>query len=103
MLKYVMLVFFSDEKKFDQNQKFKRRNDNGLSQILLMISERCTLNFQLANDVSHISPLVFPQVLELNANGYIETIQTVVKHRMNEICSKRPYIFQQDSTLQRPM
>ena len=51
----------------------------------------------ISNEGHVMPPHFFPQGLRLNANGYIEVLETVVKPWIQEVAQGRPFVFQQDS------
>ncbi len=100
-----MLSFFSDEKNFVQDMKVNVQNDrclcNDPSDIPVVMHSKVPASVMVLSVVSsegHVMPPhIFPQGLRLNADGYIETLRTVVVPWMDSISAGRPYVFQQDS------
>lgn len=98
-----LLWFFSHEKNFDQDQKVNRKNDrySNSSEVPHVMHTKFPATVMVLGVVSseeHVmSPHSFPQGLRVNAVGYIEVLETVVKPWIDRVCNVRPYIFQQDS------
>jgi inhibitor of nuclear factor kappa-B kinase subunit alpha len=99
------LWFFSDEKNFDQDQKVNRRNDRWLcndpSEVPTVMHTKFPASLMVLGVVSsegHVMPPhFFEQGLRLNADGYVNVLQTVVKPWIDEVSDGRPYVVQQDS------
>lgn len=100
-----MLWFFSDEKNFDLDEKFNRRNDRWLCSDPKEVPTVMHTKFPstvmvlgvISNEDRVMPPHFFPQGLRINAAAYIEVLATVVRPWMEEIAQGRPYVFQQDS------
>jgi DDE superfamily endonuclease len=100
-----ILWFFSDEKNFDQDQKVNRKNDRWLcsdpSEVPIVMHTKfpsSVMVFGVVTNEGHVMPpYFFPQGLRVNADAYIETLDTIVKPWIDTVAQGRPYVFQQDS------
>ena len=98
------IIFFSDEKNFTQDQKVNRKNNRWLCRSISEVPVVMHTKFPQAvmvlgvvsSDGDVMPPYFFPKGLKVNAEAYIEVIETVVKPWMDSIAGERHYVFQQD-------
>ncbi len=98
------LIFFSDEKKFTQNQKVNRRNNRWLcsdpTEVPIVMTTKFPANVMVLGIVSNkgdvMPPHIFPKGLRVNTDEYLDVIKIVVKPWMDQIAGNCHYIFQQD-------
>eukprot|EP00106_Octopus_bimaculoides_P001075 XP_014768517.1 PREDICTED: uncharacterized protein LOC106867953 [Octopus bimaculoides] len=87
-----------------QDQKSNRRNDRWLcadpSEVPRVMHTKFPATVIVLGTVSSkghvVPPHFFPQGLRINAAGYIEVLKTVIKPWIDETCSGRPFVFQQE-------
>ncbi|UYV63624.1 hypothetical protein LAZ67_2005052 [Cordylochernes scorpioides] len=100
-----MLRFFSDEKNFDLDQKVNPRNDRWIckdpSEIPVVMHTKFPASVMVLGVISSegdVMPLhFFEKGLRMNADTYINVLETVVKPWMDMVAAGRKYVFQQDS------
>ncbi|UYV83285.1 hypothetical protein LAZ67_23000403 [Cordylochernes scorpioides] len=100
-----MLRFFSDEKNFDVDQKVNPRNDRWIckdpSEIPVVMHTKFPASVMVLGVISSegdvMPPHFFEKGLRMNADTYINVLETVVKPWMNMVAAGRKYVFQQDS------
>ncbi|UYV64166.1 hypothetical protein LAZ67_2006860, partial [Cordylochernes scorpioides] len=100
-----MLRFFSDEKNFDVDQKVNPRNDRLIckdpSEIPVVIHTKFPASVMVLGIISSegdvMPPHFFEKGLRMNADTYINVLETVVKPWMDMVATGRKYVFQQDS------
>ncbi|UYV68980.1 hypothetical protein LAZ67_6001880 [Cordylochernes scorpioides] len=100
-----MLRFFSDEKNFDVDQKVNPRNDRWIckdpSEIPVVIHTKFPASVMVLGVISSegdvMPPHFFEKGLRMNADTYINVLETVVKPWMDMVAAGRKYVFQQDS------
>ncbi|UYV84046.1 hypothetical protein LAZ67_X000971 [Cordylochernes scorpioides] len=100
-----MLRFFSDEKNFDVDQKVNPRNDRWIckdpSEIPVVMHTKFPASVMVLGVISSegdvMPPHFFEKGLRMNADTYINVLETIVKPWMDMVAAGRKYIFQQDS------
>ncbi|UYV67039.1 hypothetical protein LAZ67_4003746 [Cordylochernes scorpioides] len=100
-----MLRFFSDEKNFDVDQKVNPRNDRWIckdpSEIPVVMHTKFPASVMVLGVISSegdvMPPHFFEKGLRMNADTYINVLETVVKPWMEMVAAGRKYVFQQDS------
>ncbi|UYV66188.1 hypothetical protein LAZ67_4000655 [Cordylochernes scorpioides] len=100
-----MLRFFSDEKNFDVDQKVNPRNDHWIckdpSEIPVVMHTKFPASVMVLGVISSegdvMPPHFFEKGLRMNADTYINVLETVVKPWMDMVAAGRKYVFQQDS------
>ncbi|UYV64057.1 hypothetical protein LAZ67_2006419 [Cordylochernes scorpioides] len=100
-----MLRFFSDEKNFDVDQKVNPRNDRWIckdpSKIPVVMHTKFPASVMVLGVISSegdvMPPHFFEKGLRMNADTYINVLETVVKPWMDMVAAGRKYVFQQDS------
>ncbi|UYV68303.1 hypothetical protein LAZ67_5003795 [Cordylochernes scorpioides] len=100
-----MLRFFSDEKNFDVDQKVNPRNDRWIckdpSEIPVVMHTKFPASVMVLGVISSegdvMPPHFFEKGLRMNADTYINVLETVVKPWMDMVATGRKYVFQQDS------
>ncbi|UYV75622.1 hypothetical protein LAZ67_13000780 [Cordylochernes scorpioides] len=100
-----MLRFFSDEKNFDVDQKINPRNDRWIckdpSEIPVVMHTKFPASVMVLGVISSegdvMPPHFFEKGLRMNADTYINVLETVVKPWMDMVAAGRKYVFQQDS------
>ncbi|UYV78735.1 hypothetical protein LAZ67_16002604 [Cordylochernes scorpioides] len=100
-----MLRFFSDEKNFDVDQKVNPRNDRWIckdpSEIPVVMHTKFPASVMVLGVISSegdvMPPHFFEKGLRMNADTYINVLETVVKPWMDMVAAGRKYVFQQDS------
>ncbi|UYV75111.1 hypothetical protein LAZ67_12002507 [Cordylochernes scorpioides] len=100
-----MLRFFSDEKNFDVDQKVNPRNDRWIckdpSEIPVVMHTKFSASVMVLGVISSegdvMPPHFFEKGLRMNADTYINVLETVVKPWMDMVAAGRKYVFQQDS------
>lgn len=98
------LIFFSDEKVFNQDQKINSRNNRWLcqeiSEVPIVMQTKFPASVMVLGVVSNegdvMPPHFFDKGARINAALYINTLETVVKPWMDGVARGRPYVFQQD-------
>ena len=98
------LIFFSDEKNFQQDQVVNRRNDRWLcadiTEVPVVMRTKYPQTLMVLGVVTSEGEVMPPHIFErgsrLNAEGYIHVLSTVVKPWIETIANGRPYVFQQD-------
>ncbi|UYV66605.1 hypothetical protein LAZ67_4002285 [Cordylochernes scorpioides] len=99
------LRFFSDEKNFDVDQKVNLRNDRWIckdpSEIPVVMHTKFPASVMVLGVISSegdvMPPHFFEKGLRMNADTYINVLETVVKPWMDMVAAGRKYVFQQDS------
>ncbi|VDL57531.1 unnamed protein product [Hymenolepis diminuta] len=84
-----------------QDQTVNRRNDRWLyadptevSIVMWTKFPATVMAYSIVRSKGHVmTPLFFPQSLRVNADGYVETLQTIVKPWIDSAASERPYVF----------
>ncbi|UYV75798.1 hypothetical protein LAZ67_13001387 [Cordylochernes scorpioides] len=100
-----MLRFFSDEKNFDVDQKVNPRNDRWIckdpSEIPVVMHTKFPASVMVLGVISSegdvMPPHFFEKGLRMNADTYINVLETVVNPWMDMVAAGRKYVFQQDS------
>ncbi|UYV61469.1 hypothetical protein LAZ67_1004962, partial [Cordylochernes scorpioides] len=100
-----MLRFFSDENNFDVDQKVNPRNDRWIckdpSEIPVVMHTKFPASVMVLGVISSegdvMPPHFFEKGLRMNADTYINVLETVVKPWMHMAAAGRKYVFQQDS------
>ncbi|UYV80732.1 hypothetical protein LAZ67_19001555 [Cordylochernes scorpioides] len=100
-----MLRFFSDEKNFDVDQKVNPRNDRWIckdpSEIPVVMHTKFPTSVMVLGVISSegdvMPPRFFEKGLRMNADTYINVLETVVKPWMDMVAAGRKHVFQQDS------
>ncbi|UYV82887.1 hypothetical protein LAZ67_22001238 [Cordylochernes scorpioides] len=100
-----MLRFFSDEKNFDVDQKVNPKNDRWIckdpSEIPVVMHTKFPASVMVLGVISSegdvMPPHFFEKGLRMNADTYINVLETVVKPWMDMVAAGRKYVFQQDS------
>ncbi|UYV78053.1 hypothetical protein LAZ67_15003314 [Cordylochernes scorpioides] len=100
-----MLRFFFDEKNFEVDQKVNPRNDRWIckdpSEIPVVMHTKFPASVMVLGVISSegdvMPPHFFEKGLRMNADTYINVLETVVKPWMDMVASGRKYVFQQDS------
>ncbi|UYV83395.1 hypothetical protein LAZ67_23000870 [Cordylochernes scorpioides] len=100
-----MLRFFSDENNFDVDQKVNPRNDRWIckdpSEIPVVMHTKFPASVMVLGVISSegdvMPPHFFEKGLRMNADTYINVLETVVKPWMDMVAAGRKYVFQQDS------
>ncbi|UYV77941.1 hypothetical protein LAZ67_15002969, partial [Cordylochernes scorpioides] len=100
-----MLRFFSDEKNFDVDQKVNPRNDRWIckdpSEIPVVMHTKFPASVMVLGVISSegdvMPPHFFEKGLRMNADTYINVLESVVKPWMDMVAAGRKYVFQQDS------
>lgn len=99
-----ILVFFSDEKNFTQDQKVNPRNNRWLcddpSDVPIVMKTKFPATVMVLGVVSNkgdvMPPHVFDAGLKVNTDVYLDVMTNVVKPWMDLVAEGRPYIWQQD-------
>jgi AraC-like DNA-binding protein len=99
------LIFFSDEKNFNQDQKVNRQNDRWLcadsANVPRVMSTKFPAHIMVLGVVSsegHVMPPhFFEKGLKVTADVYIDVLERVVVPWMRAVANGRHFIFQQDS------
>lgn len=97
--------FFSDEKIFFQDQKVNRQNDRWICQnaydVPAIMHSKFPASVMVLGVISSegdvMVPHFFERHLKVNADIYINVLETFVKPWMDEVAAGRQYVFQQDS------
>lgn len=100
-----LLRFFSDEKNFIQDRKVNRQNDRWLCEdpadVPTVMHSKHPASVMVLGVVSSdgdvMPPHFFEKGLRLNADAYIDVLDSVVKPWMDQVANGRDYVFQQDS------
>ncbi len=99
-----ILIFFSDENNFSQDQKVNSRNNRWLcdytSEVPIVIKTKFPATLMVLGVVSNKGDVMPPHVFEtgfrVNTNVYIDVLTNMVKPWMDGVAAGRPYIWQQD-------
>ena len=99
-----MLIFFSDEKNFTQDQKVNRKNNRWLcsnpKEVPIVMATKFPATVMVLGVVSNegdvMPPHFFPKGLKINTDEYIKVLEEVVKPWMDSVAGGRHYVFQQD-------
>ena len=99
-----ILIFFSDEKNFTQDQKVNSKNNRWLcgdpSEVPIIMRTKFPATVMVLGVVSNkgdiMPPHIFEAGLKVNTDVYLEVMMTVVKPWMDGVAAGRPYIWQQD-------
>ncbi|UYV68766.1 hypothetical protein LAZ67_6000748 [Cordylochernes scorpioides] len=94
-----------DEKNFDVDQKVNPRNDRWIckdsSEIPVVMHTKFPASVMVLGVISSegdvMPPHFFEKGLRMNADTYINVLETVVKPWMDMVAAGRKYVFQQDS------
>lgn len=100
-----MTWFFFDQKKMQQEQKSNMRNDKWLCvdlsdgpRVLYAKLPANMMHLGVARNESNAMLLqTFPQGRKVNADGYLEGLETVVRAWLDVVSSKRSYVFHKDT------
>ena len=98
------LIFFSDEKNFNQDQKVNRKNNRWLAsdrhEVPIVMSTKFPTTTMVLGVVSNegdvMPPHFFAKGLKINTEEYLKVLKEVVKPWMDRVAAGRHYIFQQD-------
>ncbi|UYV72243.1 K02A2.6-like, partial [Cordylochernes scorpioides] len=98
-----MLRFFSDEKNFDVDQKVNPRNDRWIckdpSEIPVVMHTKFPASVMVLGVISSegdvMPPHFFEKGLRMNADTYINVLETVVKPWMDMVAAGRNYQFKE--------
>ncbi len=98
------LIFFSDEKNFTQDQKVNARNHRWIcsdpSEVPIIGQTKFPVNVMVLGVVSNqgdvMPPHIFDVGLKVNAEVYVEVLETKVLPWMFEVAGGRLFTFQQD-------
>ncbi len=98
------LIFFSDEKNFQQDQVVNRRNHRWLcadpSEVPIVSRTKFPAHVMVLGVISSegdvMPPHFFDQGLKVNTDVYVHVLKHVVKPWMDQIAGERTYTFQQD-------
>ena len=89
------LWFFSEEKNFDQDQKVNPRNDRWLCvdptevpTVMCTKFPATVMVFGVSSEGHIMPPHFFPQGLRVNADTYVETLQTIVKPWIDSVANE---------------
>ena len=99
-----ILIFFSDEKNFNQDQKVNPKNNRWLCDdprdVPIIMKTKFPATVMTMGVVSNkgdvMPPYFFEAGLKINTEVYLDLLSTVVKPWMDQVAAGRPYIFQQD-------
>jgi hypothetical protein len=99
-----ILIFFSDEKNFSQDQKVNSRNHRWLcedpSKVPIVMKTKFPATVMVPGVVSNkgdvMPPHIFEAGLRVDTKIYLDVLTNVVKPWMDEVAAGRPYIWQQD-------
>ena len=99
-----LLIFFSDEKNFSQDQKVNSRNNRWLcddpSEVPIVMKTKFPATVMCMGVISNkgdvMLPHFFPTGLKINTDVYLDLLNNVVKPWMDQIAAGRPFIWQQD-------
>ena len=99
-----LLIFYSDEKNFSQDQKVNRKNDRWLcsdpEEVPIVMATKFPATVMVLGVVSNkgdvMPPHVFEAGLKVNTEVYLNVLATVVKPWMDGIAGGSPYVWQQD-------
>jgi transposase len=96
-----ILIFFSDEKNFSQDQKVNSRNHRWLyddpSEVPIVMKTKFPATVMVLGVVSNKGDVMPPHAgLRVNTEVYINVLTNVVKPWMDRVAAGRPYIWQQD-------
>lgn len=99
-----ILIFYSDEKNFSQDQKVNKKNNRWLcsdpSDVPIVMATKFPATVMVLGVVSNkgdvMPPHVFEAGLRVNADVYLDVLRNTVKPWMDEVAGDRPYIWQQD-------
>ena len=99
-----ILIFYSDEKNFSQDQKVNRNNNRWLcsdpSDVPIIMATKFPATVMVLGVVSNkgdvMPPYVFEAGLRVNADVYLDVLRNTVKPWMDQVAGGRPYIWQQD-------
>ena len=98
------LIFFSDEKNFDQDQKVNSQNDRWLcrdpEEVPIVMCSKFPATVMvlgvMSNEGDVMPPHFFKKGESVTSEVYINIMRTVVKPWMDQIAGDRHYVFQQD-------
>lgn len=99
-----IIIFFSDEKNFNQDQKVNSKNNRWLcddpTEVPIVMQTKFPATVMTLAVVSNkgdvMPPHFFEAGLKINTDVYIEVLSNVVKPWMEQVAAGRPYIWQQD-------
>jgi hypothetical protein len=99
-----ILIFFSDEKNFSQDQNVNSRNNRWLcddpSEVPIVMKTKFPATVMVLGVVSNkgdvMPPHIFESGLRVNTDVYLDVMTNVVKPWMDGVACGRPYIWQQD-------
>ena len=99
-----ILIFFSDEKNFTQDQKVNSRNNRWLcgdrNDVPIVMKTKFPATVMVLGVVSNkgdvMPPHVFEAGLKVNTEVYLDVMNNVVKPWRDEVACGRPYIWQKD-------
>ena len=99
-----ILIFYSDEKNFNQDQKVNSQNNRWLcedpEEVPIVMKTKFPAQVMVLGVVSNegdvMPPHVFAQGLKINTEVYIDVLSNVVKPWMDGVARGRPYVWQQD-------
>ncbi len=98
------LIFYSDEKNFQQDQAHNKRNDRWIATERAEVPGIARTKFPaqvmvlgvISNEGDVMPPYFFEQGLKVNTDVYLNVLNTVVKPWMETIAGGRAYTWQQD-------
>ena len=99
-----MLIFYSDEKNFSQDQKVNKKNNRWLcsepTDVPIVMTTKFPATVMVLGVVSDkgdvMPPHLFEASLRVNAEVYLDVMINIVKPWMDQVADGRPYIWQQD-------
>jgi len=99
-----ILIFFSDEKNFNQDQKVNSRNNRWLcedpSEVPIVMKTKFPATVMtmgvISNEGDVMPPHFFEAGLKVNTDVYLDLLSNVVKPWMDQVAAGRHYIWQQD-------
>ncbi|QQP52144.1 Transposable element tcb2 transposase [Caligus rogercresseyi] len=99
-----MLIFYSDEKNFNQDQKVNKKNNRWLcsdpSEVPIVMATKFPATVMVLGVISNkgdvMPPHVFEAGLRVNSKVYLDVLKNIVKPWMDQVAGDRPYLWQQD-------
>ena len=95
-----ILIFFSDEKNFTQDQKVNSKNNRWLcddpSDVPIVMKTKFPATVMVLGVISNKGDVMPPHVFEAGLKVNTEVLTNVVKPWMDGVADGRPYIWQQD-------
>lgn len=98
------LIFFSDEKNFQQDQVVNKQNNRWLckniNEVPIIMKTKFPAAIMVMGVVSNegdiMAPHFFSKGLRLNSDTYLEVLKDIVVPWMKQVANERYFIFQQD-------